>query len=306
MSHFTVLVIGDDVEGQLAPFHEFECTGENDQYVQDIDVTEECVEYGTDDNGAVNVSKALEYHGLEDKIVSSESDVDRNGRHKFGYAIVQDGKIVKAVNRTNPNKKWDWYQIGGRWSGYFKLKALASATATLGTASLISKMDPDYEAPGQDRADQCRKGDIDLEGMRDEKGKSAGETYDLFKRTLDGLPPITPWPTIREKHSPNIDAARTEYHEQPGVKALRANDKTAWLDPEDFECTRDEHIERARRSAGITFAVVKDSKWYESGSMGWWGCVSDEKDPQEWQKQFASLLDGLPDTTLLTVVDCHI
>ncbi len=28
MSHFTVLVVGDNVEEQLAPFHEFECTGE--------------------------------------------------------------------------------------------------------------------------------------------------------------------------------------------------------------------------------------------------------------------------------------
>jgi len=41
MSHFTVLVIGDDPERQLAPFHEFECTGTDDQYVQDIDITKE-------------------------------------------------------------------------------------------------------------------------------------------------------------------------------------------------------------------------------------------------------------------------
>lgn len=41
MSHFAVMVIGEDVEGQLAPFHEFKCTGLDDQYVQDIDKTEE-------------------------------------------------------------------------------------------------------------------------------------------------------------------------------------------------------------------------------------------------------------------------
>jgi hypothetical protein len=41
MSHFVVLVIGDNVEQQLAPYHEFECTGRDDQYVVDIDITEE-------------------------------------------------------------------------------------------------------------------------------------------------------------------------------------------------------------------------------------------------------------------------
>ncbi len=36
MSHFSVLVISEkqeDVEKLLAPYHEFECTGENDKYV---------------------------------------------------------------------------------------------------------------------------------------------------------------------------------------------------------------------------------------------------------------------------------
>ena len=41
MTHFTVLVVGPNPEQQLAPFHEFECTGKNDQYVQNVDVTEE-------------------------------------------------------------------------------------------------------------------------------------------------------------------------------------------------------------------------------------------------------------------------
>lgn len=41
MSHFSVMVIGDDVEGQLAPYHEFECTGCDDQYVQEIDEVED-------------------------------------------------------------------------------------------------------------------------------------------------------------------------------------------------------------------------------------------------------------------------
>ena len=37
MSHFSVMVIGGNVEEQLQPYHEFECTGINDQYVVDVD-----------------------------------------------------------------------------------------------------------------------------------------------------------------------------------------------------------------------------------------------------------------------------
>ena len=40
--------------------------------------------------------------------------------------------------------------------------------------------------------------------------------------------------------------------------------------------------------------------------MGWWGCVSDEKDCDKWYEEYAALLDGLPPSTLITLVDCHI
>ena len=40
MSHFTVTTIGN-VDEQLAPFHEFECTGQNDEFVLDLDKTKE-------------------------------------------------------------------------------------------------------------------------------------------------------------------------------------------------------------------------------------------------------------------------
>src|SRR5271167_4430608 len=43
MSHFSVLVIGGNVEEQLAPYHEFESTGDDNQYVKEIDQTEEAL-----------------------------------------------------------------------------------------------------------------------------------------------------------------------------------------------------------------------------------------------------------------------
>lgn len=55
-----------------------------------------------------------------------------------------------------------------------------------------------------------------------------------------------------------------------------------------------------------TFAIVKEGEWHERGSMGWWGCVSDEKDKYVWDEETKKLLEGLSDDTLLTVFDCHI
>ncbi|WP_349984490.1 hypothetical protein ABRP17_016405 [Stenotrophomonas sp. WHRI 8082] len=292
MSHFTVLVIGDNVEKQLQPFHEFECTGTNDEFVQDIDVTEECREHG------------LDWHGLEDLVVASESEVDRNGAHQFGYAVMEGGQLIKAVNRTNPNKKWDWWQVGGRWSGYFKLKP--GAIGSCGESGFLGSC----RNTGADRADQVRKGDIDVEGMRAEAAATDGRKWDEIRAITGDLDDLITWTETRERFPGDIEAARAAYHSQRAKQAIaNADDKDhrfAFLQLDDFKVSRDVFTRRAADSAISTFAVLKDGRWYERGDMGWFGFVADEKDPDAWNREFAALIDGLPNDTLLTVVDCHI
>jgi hypothetical protein len=407
MSHFSVLVVGNDVEGQLAPYHEFECTGVDDQYVQDIDRTEEArAEYEKDtatryrdpegvlhdpftpegnwDNrfwreltkdetaqygrtceremedgtrlettdwhdGKGYRTKAFAFpsegwaevevpctqvetfaewtegyygtkvvpFGQQPNLVANDDD----SNHKYGYILLnEDGSVAKIIDRTNPNRHWDWWKLGGRWHGYFKLKekALGAAAAALGEPGL-QRMDPDYEPPEEGWVDQCLKGDIDIEAMRDYEGGKAAERFDIFAEATAGCPAHLPWPEIQKRNlrpgtdedgEPNIDyeAARNEYGAQPAVRALRSsgNEDARWFEPDEFLCGREEYIARARRSAISTFAVVKDGQWYEKGRMGWWAMVSDEKDQDVWNEQFAGLIDGLPDDTLLSVVDCHI
>lgn len=60
MSHFTVLVVGEDVASQLAPYHEFESTGIDDEYVKDVDVTAD-VRTRIDDGATLD--EALAYWG---------------------------------------------------------------------------------------------------------------------------------------------------------------------------------------------------------------------------------------------------
>jgi hypothetical protein len=290
MSHFSVFVIGDNVEAQLAPYHEFECTGVNDQYVQDVDVTADVQD------------KGLDYYGLDEKTVTSMGEVDTEGEHKFGYALVDArGNVLKAVNRTNPNRKWDWYQLGGRWSGF--LKAKPGRVDIKGTPGLMGSQASD--AKGQ--FDVLRKGEIDFAGMRDEAAQEAAAKWDKAYAARGGKDWIT-WDHVRDVlHKDDIEAARKAYNEQPALVQLKAHEdfKFSWA-YDKFLTPRDKYVQQARDSAASPFAVVMDSKWYERGEMGWWGMVSNEQDMDAWNAQVNTLLGSLPDDTTITVVDCHI
>ena len=115
----------------------------------------------------------------------------------------------------------------------------------------------------------------------------------------------------------SINEKRDFYHNQSVIKTINEirnkkdiskqdKDFIFWVVIEDYQCTKEEYIEREKQKAILTFAVVKDGKWYERGSMGWWGCVSDKKDRDKWNKEFNKLIESVSDDTLLTIVDCHI
>lgn len=376
MSHFAVMVIGPNVDEQLAPFHEFECTGDNDQYVQDLDQTQEAreeYEAGTksmvrladgtlisayDDQcyrepteeeakkigpmagsgcghgmqwtskdwgdrkgyrvkvqflpeGAEKVEVPFrelqtfaawvkDWRGID--LVPHGAKPDINGDHKFGYAtLTAEGEIERVVRRTNPNKHWDWYQIGGRFSGHLLLKP--GAKGTWGQKSWTNQ----DQADDMDCCDAALKGAVDFEGMRDKAGAAAAARWDKAEaaRVAAGGGTWESWETVRAKHQDDMDAARRVYHAQEVMQAVKeATD--LWTGVDQFLTPRDQYIQRARDNAVSTFAVLKDGQWYERGSMGWWGVVTDEKDRDEWNRKFNELIDGLPDDAQLTVVDCHI
>lgn len=353
MSHFSVLVIGNNIEDQLQPFHEFECTGTDDQYVQDVDRTEEALAdyaeatvtrfrapdgtlhdpYDHRGNYKPEFSREGE-HGRKERFVPAgweEVEVtakdhepaakwisgyygwsvltvgnEPREEHKYGRIEVDaDGNIIRCIDRTNPNKKWDWWQVGGRWSGVLKLKD--GAKGATGKPGLMGSR----FAEGADRVDQARKGDIDWQGMRDQAAEKAGAGWDKVRAVTGDLDDLIPWQKMREEvHAGDITTARAAYSAQRAIEAISEASKNdrdlVWITLEDFTCTRDEYMQRAADSAGVSFALLMDGKWYERGEMGWWACVSNEKDKDEWNRQFHQLIDGLHDDTMLTVVDCHI
>jgi len=262
MSHFTVMVIGDDHEKQLAPYQENNMG----------DCPEEYLEFNEDE--------------------------DCNFDEKAG----------KKGYWENPNAKWDWYTVGGRWTGFFKLKP--GANGELGSPGLMT-------APGKPGyADQAKKKDIDFQGMYDEAYKKAKERYQKVRMAIGIDPDHKKWETftdrIDKEEDYTIDQARDDFWAQPLCVSWKQNRSelegaVGWRSsPDDFELGETEYCEQEAASSFMTYAYLKDGEWHGRGEMLMFGVSKDEKDEQLWGKQFMAMLEELPDDTLFTIVDCHI
>lgn len=220
---------------------------------------------------------------------------------KYGYILVDDNQnVLSVIRRTNPNAQWDWYQVGGRWSGFLKLKP--NCGGSVGEKNWMVKGDPP-----PDHVDSARKGDIDFEGMMADSEARAAETYDKARALIDPhLEDFVDWETVRENQD-DIKTAREVYGDQEAVKAFRSSKEFGFFSSvEDFLVEREVYLETARNSSFVTFALLINGEWFEKGSMGWWGMASDEKDQGHWNREFTAKVMALPDDTQLTVVDCHI
>jgi len=156
MSHYTVLVIGNNVEEQLWAFWELDLSQEEAERdarsvfvseIKDIEKEEKFLEF---------LNKEKDY--LEKNDIKYESAIEWI-RDWFGY--VYNSELQSWGYYHNPNAKWDWYSIGGRWSGFFILKD--GSKGKLGMPGIYGR---DEENEALNRADQAKKGDIDWEAIR--------------------------------------------------------------------------------------------------------------------------------------------
>jgi hypothetical protein len=212
------MVIGAEPEKQLAPFDE---NLETPRYVKYT--KEQLIE---------KAKKDMEDYknGLYAEFLANPEKYKSECRNNLGHINYIENEFPKKLNRTdeeiyqdeikgydddeigtngeifstyNPKSKWDWYVLGGRWSGLIKLKEGASGKS--GRGSLIMQ--------NESGIDQAKKGDIinidELitfailkDGEWYEKGKMGwwGITIDAkeedvwaseFKKLVEGLPDDT-------------------------------------------------------------------------------------------------------------------
>lgn len=264
MSHFSVVVIGTgDVAAQLAPFQE--------------------------NNMGTCPQKYLEFNALDLAVEGYESI---EAAVADGYKA-HDGKVG---HWENPDRRWDWYEVGGRWSGYFPI-LFDAAPESYGSADpYVLPANPlgihrtmqleDKARARKNReersADWALKKAIDVERKRNEAEKRAREEW-LFWAEAKGNDRPVSWRAARERFAHNIDG-----------------------NVDDYGFDFDAFLARRRRKAPVPFAYLFGGEWFERGRMEMFACVFGEKPEAGWVEQWEAVWDSLDDETRLTCVDCHI
>ena len=146
MSHATVLVIGADIESALAPFWELDLPKEEIQKdpraVFEVKIGE----------GLLDAS----FFGWKDKNPKYQKEYNYPNAQKWledwhGYGKGPGGWGYWS----NPNAKWDWYSVGGRWSDFF-----------------VSR--------NGEKSDSLKKGSIDWEFMKAARAKEAEKNWNEY------------------------------------------------------------------------------------------------------------------------------
>jgi hypothetical protein len=186
----------------------------------------------------------------------------------------------------NPKSKWDWWQIGGRWTGW---------------------LDPDYE-PGMDPrnlgpctrcggANIWKNVELSLAVSRGDETrvdelKAALRPTGKIKQGEDGL-----WGRAAED-DPDAQSCGACH----GTKIERYDSNA----PFNGDVQPTSRVLELLEKIGMPHAVVTpDGHWHEQGRLGWWAQVRNEKKQDEWEPRVRALLEEHLET-MSVVVDAHI
>ena len=266
MTHYTVMVIGEDIEDILAPYDENMSV---DKYIDRTKegIHKEFLDFKEKLLAKIKENPEIELSDFERLTKKLKTENRKWVKEWCGQDLDDEGNTLSTYN---PDSKWDWYEIGGRWSGTFILKP--GESGELGTKSWTNK---DLEIPDS-RADRATKGQIDWVAMNAIAIEEANKDWDDI---------MNPDPDKCRYRPEYVEKLRKIHLEMYG--------------------TKEEYVKR--RGIWTPYAYVDEDSWNAPGEMGWWGMSSDEtKDRDRYDHEFAEYIAKLPDDTLLTMVDCHI
>jgi hypothetical protein len=226
------------------------------------------------------------------------------------------------ITTYNEDSKWDWWMIGGRWSGYFK--AREDVFRILDSDHAMDIIPPQnlgrWNSPEHDveklrkLVDGGRVKHLDLEGMRSEAAAKAHGEYDVYESLLVAHGVARPWSSFYghvEAGEITREEARKQYNAQPLVKAFNEIDDYKWAMTciiERFAVSREEYVERYRSRAVPGYALLtKKGEWLAPGQMGWFG-FSDDTDQSYEAYTFEAnkYVDELDPDDIVVMLDLHI
>jgi hypothetical protein len=220
-----------------------------------------------------------------------------------------DFKNGKPGYYTNPNSKWDWYQIGGRWTGFFNAKNHNEAKQ--GEKSWTVK----EEVSG---VDIIQKKNIDIESMKEEAKIEADKYWEVL---LKYYPDLTMFPQkswsdcVDEYKNKNLDKfdrdavikieENQENFNKETIQSLSKELNFFLSSPVDFFCkgNKDLFYKKITYNKFGTFAILKDDFWYQKGELGWFGTASNED--SNWEETFFEIFESINENHWLTLIDYH-
>ena len=327
MSHYTVLVVGPEDTSELAEaLHPYDEGIQVDPY---FDATEP--DFGEwpfvlatkddytgpmkSDGCLTNTTWLRMFADYLDKRWGTSDDEE-------SWKVV-DGKLGQTTT-YNPQSKWDWWSVGGRWTGSLLTVAEPEfpEDVALGSPGVFGPPDEISERG----ADTARLVDIDFEAMSQRALANRLPSYEAFQAAVAEAGGFTPYDreaADAERTSMSIDGWRCKWIEafwsQPAMVAFKAalgEDRPMFLAPSDmdeYNVPREDFESRVRAEAttpGYAMLVATgdgESQWLAPGRMGWFGSSSDESgDRMAHAENVATILAALPPTTRMFLVDCHI
>jgi hypothetical protein len=223
----------------------------------------------------------------------------------------RDPKHGRYGHYANLNAKWDWYCVGGRWTGHFPVvsgvrpkvklpKDKWDAIPKVGYSDVVSFSSIDLEKVD---ADHVRNTD---EFFTEYRELLAGKEFKAFEGPRSRAMSIG---LLRVVQGPYPEPKENEVVIPWKGKVRFDDDRDSWNDvalrvtPEQF---------RAKYSACFyplnTYAALDEKGWHAPGDMGWFGCSDDEPGAYvEFAEWFQNVfIEDCSPTDVLVIVDCHI
>lgn len=231
---------------------------------------------------------------------------DNGGSDRLHHESETDRAYIMST--YNPESKWDYWRIGGRWGGYF-----AAKEGAWGTLWGARGWDSPDEPQSLRRVDGGPLATLDFEAMRAEAERKANERYNQWEAICADTPSARAWSHFTglvDAGQLTIEQAREMYRGQPRIQAARKDDFDSWeqCPVEEFLPPREEYAAEARRGAVPGYALVTlEREWVAPGRMGWFGMSSDGPGERSgYRVAVNTYLDQLDPATLVVVLDCHI
>lgn len=164
MSHFTVMVIGNNPEEQL------------EQYSVDLKIEE----YEDGEVSDAYKQDMMSFYEKKGHIFTSFCQCYAQFGKDWddGICRMDENGVWRKYSTYNPNSKWDWFVLGGRWSGNFIRLKPGSTSGILGESGT-----------GGNKAgiDAALKGDIDFSVIlkeAEEKARKESTNHNILSTIL--------------------------------------------------------------------------------------------------------------------------